>query len=74
MIIFFIVCSCGFQEIFVCLVLIVEIKNLYDFYLMDFNLEKYCVICKLFFNWIKLFGSVERGVSDILEIVNEFRC
>lgn len=51
-----------------------EIKNLYDFYLMDFNLEKYCVICKLFFNWIKLFGSVERGVSDILEIVNEFRC
>lgn len=74
MIIFFIARSCGFQETLVCLALIVETKNPHDFYSMDLNPEKHCVICKLFLNRTKLFGSAERGVSDILEIANELRC
>lgn len=36
---FFIARSCSFQEILLCLALIVETKNPHDFYSMDLNLR-----------------------------------
>lgn len=47
-------------------------KNPHDFYLMDLNLEKHYVICKLFLNQTKLLRRAERGGS-VLEIAEELR-
>lgn len=70
---FFIACSCSFQEILLCLALIVETKTPHDFYSMDLNLEKHYVICKLFLNRTKLLRSAGTGGS-VLEIEEQLRC